>query len=491
MQRKIKIMYISSVIAPFVKTGGLADVAGTLPKAIKNMNHDIRLFTPKYTSINERKYTLREVIRLKDIDVNVGTKKMKANVKSAFLPDSKVQVYFIEKDGYFNDAEGFVNPLAQPGDATLAEQVIFFNRSLFEVLKILHWQPEIIHCNDWHSALVPFFLKAFFKDDPFFNKTATIFTIHNWANQGSFEKELLSLIDDSEVLFNSGAIDAHSKINFLKTGIVFSDIINTVSKSYAKEALHSDDLSYGLRATLRKRANDFYGIANGIDYTVWNPETDKFLAHPFSTKDLSGKKANKKSLLESLGMKFDEKNALIAANLRLADPKGIDVVLKALDGLMKLDLQCIIIGKSDEKYQQVFQSAIKQYPSRLGMIQNLDDPLLHHLAAGSDLFLILSQIEPSGLSQLYSLRYGTIPIGYASGCLCDHVKNFDPVTKRGCGFVFSDYSPEALIAAMKRAIECYRDDSVWKKIIERAMKLDFSWDSSADKYIKLYHTLLT
>ncbi|HEX9970932.1 MAG TPA: glycogen/starch synthase [bacterium] len=492
MQRKIKIMYISSVIAPFVKTGRLADVARALPKAIKNMNHDIRLFTPKYTSINERKYTLREVIRLKDIDVTFGNKKMKANVKSAFLPDSKVQVYFIEKDGYFNDVENFSNPLTQRGGTDQAEQVVFFNRSLFEVLKILHWQPDIIHCNDWQTALIPLFLKTIFKDDSFFSKTATLFSIHNWADQGVFEKELLPLIDNSETMFYpDGPIEFQAKINFLKTGIVFSDIINTVSKSYAKEAQRSNELSYGLRAELRKRTNDFHGIVNGIDYTVWNPATDSLIFRQFTSKDLSGKIANKKNLVESQGMKFDENKPVIGTNVRLADQKGVDVVIGALDELMKLDLQYIILGTGDEKYHQIFQAAVKKYPGKLRVILKHDDQLIHQVAAGCDLFLIPSRIEPSGLNQLYSLRYGTIPIVYATGGLSDDVKNYDPFTKRGYGFVFSEYSPEILAATTKRAIELYHDKNTWNKLIERAMKLDFSWDSSAEKYIKLYNTLVT
>lgn len=492
MQRKIKIMYISSEIAPFPKTGGLADVAASLPKAIKNLNHDIRLFTPKYTSINERKYTLREVIRLKDIEIHLGNKKVKANVKSAFLPDSKVQVYFVEKDGYFNDVENAALPLTQVNGNNPSEQVVFFNRSLFDVLKILHWQPDVIHCNDWQTALIPFFLKTIFKDDPFFSKTATLFSIHNLAAQGVFAQEVLPLLGNSKtMLISNGPGDVQEKINFLKIGIGFSDIINTVSKSYAKEAQRSEELSFGLRAELRSRSGDFYGIPDGIDYAVWNPETDALISHNFMSKDLAGKTAAKKNLVESLGMKFDDQKPVIGAIVRLVDQKGIDVLVTSLDELMKLDAQYLILGAGDEKHQHAFQAANKKYPGKVSVILTDDDRMLHQFAAGCDLLLIPSRIEPSGLNQLFSLRYGTIPIAHGAGGLTDNVKNYDPNSKRGYGFVFTEHSPEKLIAITKQAIKLFHDKSVWNKLIERAMKVDFSWDASAEKYVKLYSKLIT
>jgi starch synthase len=492
MQRKIKIMYISSEIAPFAKTGGLADVAASLPKAIKNLNHDIRLFTPKYTSINERKYTLREVIRLKDIEIHLGNKKVKASVKSAFLPDSKVQVYFVEKDGYFNDVENAALPLTQENGNNPSEQVVFFNRSLFDVLKILHWQPDVIHCNDWQTALIPFFLKTIFKDDPFLNKTLTLFSIHNFAAQGIFEKEVLPLIANSKTMvFSDRPGELQEKINFLKLGLVFSDILNTVSKSYVKEVQRSDELSFGLRAELRKRSGDFYGIPDGVDYIVWNPETDSLISHNFTSKDLAGKAAAKKSLVESQGMKFDEHKPVIGSIVRLIDQKGVDVLVKSLDELMKLDVQFLILGAGDEKYQQVFQAASKKYPGKLRVILTDDDKMLHQFTAGCDLFLIPSHIEPSGLNQLFSLRYGTIPIVHATGGLADYVKNYDPNSKRGYGFVFNEHSPEKLITITKQAVKLFLDKSVWNKLIERAMKVDFSWGASAEKYVKLYSKLIT
>lgn len=492
MQPKIKIMYISSEIAPFAKASGLADVAGALPKAIKNMNHDIRVFTPKYTSINERKYTLREVIRLKNIEVNVGHKKMKANVKSAFLPDSKVQVYFVDTDGYFSEVANSSHLLTQESGIHRAEQLVFFNRSLFEVLKILHWQPDVIHCNDWQTALIPLYLKTIYQADSFFSKTSILFSIHNWADQGVFEKDILPLIDNSETLFYpDGPIEFREKINFLKTGIVFSDTINTISKSYAKEALRSNELSFGLRAELRKRTDDFCGIANGIDYTIWNPETDSFISHHYTSKDLAGKVANKKNLIETQGLKFNENIPVVGTIFSLVDQKEIDIFIGALDDLMKLDLQCIIFGKGDEKYHQIFQRAAKKYQGKLCVIPKLDDQFIHQIAAGSDLFLIPSRVEPSGLNLMYSMRYGAIPIIHETAGLYDAVKKYDPNTKRGYGFVFSEFSPESLVNTTRQAIELYHDKSTWNKLIERAMKLDFSWDRSAEKYIELYYNLLT
>lgn len=492
MQNKLKIMYISSEIAPFAKTGGLADVSGALPKILKEKEHDVRVFMPKYASINERKYTLREVIRLKDIKVPMGTQSAVANVKSAFLPDSKVQVYFVENKDYFNRSDLYIDPETNKDWPDNAERFIFFSRAALEILKILHWQPDIIHCNDWQTALIPLYLKTVFKDDPFFADTNSLLSIHNIAFQGIFEDTILPLMGvPKDLYFKESPIEFWGKINFLKGGIVYADVINTVSKNYAKEIQQSDEFGRGLQLELRKRSKDVYGIVNGIDYSVWDPEIDDLLPANYSRRDLSGKLENKKALVESLGLKFNENTAVIGTVSRLTDQKGFDLIAEALNDLLKLDVQYILLGTGEEKYHKLFENFAKKYPNKISVNLKFDNQLAHQIEAGCDMFLMPSQFEPCGLNQLYSLKYGTIPIVRATGGLVDTVKNISPDIKKGCGFVFKDYTAQAMMREIRRAVEAFKDKEEWGKLMSRAMKLDFSWYVSTEKYEQLYEKLVS
>lgn len=490
MQNKLKIMYISSEIAPFAKTGGLADVSGALPKILKEKDHDVRLFMPKYASINERKYTLREVIRLKNIKVPMGTKTEAANVKSAFLPDSKVQVYFVENKEYFNRSELYIDPETNKDWPDNAERFIFFSRSALEILKILHWQPDIIHCNDWQTALIPLYLKTVLKDDPFFSDTHSLLSIHNIAYQGIFKDDILPIMGIPEDLYyKESPIEFWGNINFLKGGIVYADVINTVSKNYAKEIQKSDEFGRGLQFALRKRKKDLYGIVNGIDYSIWDPETDKLIPKNYSRRDFSGKLENKKALVESLGLPFDENTAVIGTVSRLTDQKGFDLIAEALEKMFKMNIQYILLGTGDQKYHQLFEKLVKKYPDKLSVNLKFDNKLAHQIEAGCDMFLMPSQFEPCGLNQLYSLKYGTIPIVRATGGLIDTVKNISPDMKKGCGFVFMEYSASAMLHEIRRAIDAFRNKDEWRKLMIRAMQQDFSWQASAEKYEQLYEKI--
>ncbi len=492
MQSMLKIMYISSEVAPFLKTGGLADVAGALPKAIKDLNHDIRIFMPKYSTINERRYTLREVIRLKDIEVKLGAKKILANVKSAFLPDSKVQIYFVESKDYFQTAD-FVSMAPECRlSRKLAEQIIFFNRSIFEILKILHWQPDVIHCNDWQTALIPFFLKTTYSSDPFFSRIRTLLSIHNWAYQGIGESDCLPLLNGDPNLAALGeTMAAEGLVNFLKIGIIFADMLNTVSKNYAQAVLTSDEYAYGLSSLLKSKSKNILGITNGIDSKVWSPETDPLIPYTYSSKDPTPKLANKRFLVESQGLKFDERIPVMGTISRLTNPKGFDLITEAFDELMQLDLQYILLGVGDERYHRFFQAAVRKYRQKLAVNLKFDEQLAHQIEAGCDLYLMPSRVEPCGLNQLYSLKYGTIPIVHATGGLADTIKDYDAETGRGYGFVFQKYAPEAMMDAVKRALAIYQDRESWRKLIDRAMRLNFSWQLSAEKYIRLYQKLIS
>lgn len=487
MQRKLKILYISSEIAPFVKIGNLADVARALPKVLREIGHDIRLFIPKYGIINERKYTLREVIRLKEIQVPQGDKTIIASVKSAFLPDTKLQVYFVENKDFFDRADIYFNPITNQEWEDNGERFIFFCRSIFEILKVLHWQPDMIHCNDWQTALIPLFLKTTYKDDPFFNKTHTLLSIHQLASQGRFDKKLLPQIVSPELFpLMENNIVTNGRLNFLKAGIVYADVVTIISKYYAKEVLTSDRLACGLRSVLRKRSKQLYGIVNGIDYSLWDPETDTLIPYHYSRKDLTGKLKNKQNLVESLNLKFRENTPVIGVMLLFEEQNGLDLLIKIIDHLMKMDIQLILSGTMEEQYSRSLIGLVKKFPDKLAINLKDDIQSSHQIEAGCDISLITSRFELYHYHQLYSLKYGTIPIVHSSGGFIDTIKRFDPATKKGYGFMFKDYSPESVLDTLQQAVSIFRDQEVWRKLVERAMKLNFSWQVAGQKYNKIY-----
>ena len=491
MQKQLKILFISSEVSPFAKTGGLGDVSEALPKELKETGHDIRIFMPKYGSINERKYVLREVIRLKEIQVKVGDKIVVANVKSSFLPNSKVQIYFVGNKNYFNRDGYYVDPQTGKDWQDNAERFIFFSRSALEILKKLHWQPDIIHCNDWQTALIPFYLKTVYKNDEFFKNTKTLLSLHNLAFQGKFKKNdfhVLGLQDNQ--LKKGSELEFWGEINFLKAGIICADSISTVSRTYAKEIQESDQYGFGLQDILKKRSKDLVGITNGVDYSSWNPEDDQLITHNYSRKDLKYKLENKRFLVESHGLSFKENTPVIGTVSRLTDQKGFDIITQAIDEIMKIGVQYIILGMGDKKYHKVLERLAKKYKKQLAVNLKFDNELAHKVEAGADIFLMPSLFEPCGLNQLYSLKYGTIPIVRATGGLADTVKNYSLETGRGYGFVFEEYSSKALVATIKKAVDVYQNKDLWKKLVDRAMKLDFSWKTVTEKYLNLYNAYL-
>lgn len=491
MKGTFNVLYVSSEVAPFAKTGGLADVAGALPKALKDMGLDVRIMMPKYGFISERKYVLREVIRLREIPVRLGEREYVVSAKSAFLPDSKVQVYFIDYPPYFDRESPYVNPSTGKDWSDNAERFALFSRAVLEVLRVLHWQPDVIHCNDWQTALIPAYLKTQLKDDPFYAKISTLLTIHNLAYQGVFEEDVVEVIGLPRELFGPGGpVEFYGKVNFLKAGIVFADAISTVSERYAEE-IQTEEFGAGLDGVLRSRKDDLYGILNGVDYSVWNPETDEFIPHKYSISDLSGKQRNKEALLTQVGLPYDPNIPVIGMISRLAEQKGFDLLIEAMDQLMALDLELVILGTGDPKYHKLLEEYAKKYPEKLSVNLRFDEPLAHLIEAGSDMFLMPSRYEPCGLNQIYSLKYGTIPIVRETGGLADTIQDYDPQTGKGTGFVFKEYSAEAMLAAVRRALNVYQDKTTWTKIMKTAMRQDFSWNVAAKKYVSLYRKLVS
>lgn len=489
--RQFKICYVSSEVVPFAKTGGLADVAGALPVALKEMEQDIRLMMAKYKSINERKFVLREVIRLKEVEVELGGRKLIADGKTAFLPNSKVHVYFLHIPEYFDRKDLYVDSKTGKEFEDNAERFAFFSKAVLETLKLLYWQPDIIHCNEWQTALIPFYLKTHYKDDEFFQNTRTVLTLHNLAYQGRYPLEKAEKIGiPAEYVQPGREFEFHGQLNLLKGGILFADKLNTVSKRYAEEIMSDPEYGFGLEEILQKRKADFSGILNGVDYTVWNPETDNLIPVNYTADTLDKKVENKKVLCRQNGLTFNPDVPIIGIISRLADQKGFDLIAEAADELMSLNIQIVILGTGDPNYHKLLEKLARKYSKKLAVNLRFDNKMAHLIEAGADMFLMPSRYEPCGLNQMYSLKYGTVPIVRETGGLADTVVNFDPKTGKGNGFTFKEYKAAAMMEAIRRAVDTFEDKSVWRKIQQAGMQEDYSWQRSASEYMELYEKAL-
>ncbi|HET6272612.1 MAG TPA: glycogen synthase GlgA [Bacteroidota bacterium] len=488
MAKPLNVLFLSSEVEPFAKTGGLADVSGALPQTIKSLDHEIRIMMPRYGGINERKLKLHDMIRLKDIPVPIGSKSVLASVKSSFLNtnNTKVQVYFLDNHFLFGRSGLYVHPDTKKDYPDNDDRFIFFARGVLETLKRMGWQPDIIHCNDWQTGLVPAFLKTLYKDDPFYKDTKTVFTIHNMAYQGVFPKSSFPKTGLPKELFSEKGVEAWGNLNMLKSGLVFSDAITTVSEKYAEEIRSSDEYGCGLQDILARRKSDLCGIINGIDYNVWNPALDELIPHRYDFKTIDLKQENKQALLNKMDLPTIPGMPLIGIISRLADQKGFDLIGEILDDMMKLNLQIVVLGTGEKRYHDLFERAAAKFPDHIAVHLSFNNDLAHLIEAGSDMFLMPSRYEPCGLNQLYSLKYGTVPIVRATGGLDDSIENFSPANGNGTGFKFTKYQSSELLKTIQRAVQIYSDQTIWRKIIRNGMSKDFSWEASAKKYLQLY-----
>jgi starch synthase len=482
-----KVWYLASEVSPFAKTGGLGDVTGSFPKALKTKNQEIRVIMPKYKSINERKYVLREVIRLKDIPVTINDVTRTINVKSAFLPDSKVQIYFVEIPEFFGRSGLYTDSATGKDFPDNAERFAYFCKGALETLKILSWRPDIIHCNDWQSALTPYYLNTIYKDDDFLQGIKTIFTIHNFSYQGVFKKSVAPSLDiQPEEVEENGAFENDGNLNLLKGAILYSDQITTVSETYAKEISTKKEFGYGLEKVLQKKSKAFSGIINGVDYSVWSPSVDKLIPFKYSEEDMEGKKQNKQALLTRVNLKYQDDVPVIGMISRVVEQKGFNLLLDAMSQLMELNIQLVILGTGDKKIEKQIVSLQKKYSNKISLNQAFDETLAHMIEAGSDIFLMPSSYEPCGMNQMYSLKYGTIPIVFNIGGLAETITEYDADKKSGNGFVFDKYNAKDMIRAVKRALKLYKKTESWKELQLSVMQEDFSWDQSAQHYLDLY-----
>lgn len=491
MSRPLNILFVSSEVDPFAKTGGLADVSSALPKAIKELGHEIRIMMPRYRFISERKFKLHDIIRLKDIPIPVGHNTEVGNVKSSFISDlkEKVQVYFLDNENYFGRDGVYQSPATKKDYKDNDERFLFFGRGALETLKRLGWQPDIIHCNDWQTGLIPAYMKSLYSHDPFFKHIKTVFTIHNMAYQGAFPAESFAKSGLPKELFSPDGVEAYHKFNFLKAGLRFSDSITTVSEKYAQEICSSDEFGAGLSGFLASRRKDLKGILNGIDYHLWNPSADEFIYRMYDAKSVEAKIDNKRALVAKFDLPFSETRPVLGAITRLVDQKGFELVLEILDEIVKLDVQFILLASGEKDIERRFETIQKRHPKNFGLFLGFDDELAHMIEAGSDMFVMPSKYEPCGLNQMYSMRYGTVPIVRATGGLDDTVEDYSGSGK-GTGFKFEKYDSRELLKAIHRAVKLYQQPDEWKKLMRNGMQKDFSWEHSAKKYINLYKDLL-
>ena len=480
----MKIAFVSSEVFPFSKTGGLADVAGALPKALEKLGHEVKVFTPKYNTIDENKFGLKYSWTIGGMPIRINGHVRDVHVHQCPLPDSLVETNFIDCLHYFNRGKIYSDNYDED------ERFILFMKGTIESLQRMQWVPDIIHCNDWQTGLIPLFIKDNYSWDKMFDHTATVYTVHNIGYQGRFSKAaLLNAEIKGSLFYPGGPVEYEDNVSFMKAGIAFTDVINTVSKTYANEIL-TDEYGSGMQTILNSRKDDLYGIVNGVDYETWNPDEDKFLPFRYSNKYLGGKLKNKKFLLEHMGLEFKEDIPLIAIISRMAIQKGFDIFEQATDDLMKLNVQWVVLGSGEEKYENHFRSLAQKFPDKVSIYLGFNNELSHLIEAGADFFLMPSHYEPCGLNQIYSLKYGTVPIVRKTGGLADTVIDWDEMSyyrdNTGTGFSFNDYTSYALTVTVERAVKYFNQKDIWMKIQKNGMSQDFSWDHSAKEYISLY-----
>ncbi|MEW6702276.1 MAG: glycogen/starch synthase, partial [Bacteroidota bacterium] len=455
--------------------------------------HHVRIIVPKYGAIDERKFKIHEVVRLKDLKINIGSKEVIFSLRSSFLigPKTRVQIYFLDNPEFYGSRHSlYSDPLTGEDYPDNDERFILLSRAVFELINKLGWTPDIIHCNDWQTGLIPAYLKSTYKNDPVFRPIKTLFTIHNLSFQGIFPKENFAKTALPKELDSEKGIIHKGKINFLKSGLLYADMINTVSETYAKEICMDKEFGLGLEEILSKRKKDLYGIINGIDDTIWNPEVDTKIPHRFSVKNIDLKKESKKALAENFNFTYKENVPVIGMISRLFENKGMDLIEKALPELMKMNIHFILLGTGDKKYHKFFMNAGSKYHNKFSCYIGFDDELAHLIEAGSDIFLMPSKFEPCGLNQMYSLMYGTVPIVRYTGGLADTVQKFNPKNKTGNGFVFQKYSVKEMMTEIKNAVKIFSNDKeTWQTIMRNGMKSDFTWLNSTKKYIELYKKL--
>jgi starch synthase len=472
----MKILFVSSEGLPYSKTGGLADVVEALPRALVEMGHEVAVLLPRYHGNKVTSVIIFSVTTPLGDTLHFPTLAEGQAVEG-------VRYFFVDDPAYFDREQLYGDKTGDYPDN--AERFAEFSRAAIEFTKRV-WLPDVIHCHDWQSALVPVLLRTQHATDPVVRSLPVVFTIHNIGYQGLFPQTVMRKIGLPDSLFTMDALEYYGKVNFLKGGLVFADYLTTVSRRYAKE-IQTPEYGMGLEGVIRNRSDRLVGILNGVDYSVWSPEADTFIKQNYSAHNLDAKKDCKKNLLEAFKLPAENmERPLIGVISRFADQKGFDLIAEEAGDFTKENLALVALGTGQPEYEKLFKQLAEKFPARVGVKIGFDNALAHKIEAGADMFLMPSHYEPCGLNQIYSLRYGTIPIVRATGGLDDTIQNFDPKTMQGTGFKFEEYTGKGLLQCVRAALKTFRDPKAWRTLQTNGMAKDFSWKTSAAAYVTLY-----
>ena len=473
----LKVLILSSEVAPYAKSGGLGDVAGSLPKELTAAGVDVRVAMPKYKTIKEQYFMDLQYVG--SFDISLGWRRQKATI---LLKETEFPLYMIENDYYFG-RDGYYGY----GDDN--ERFAFFCKSALDMLPLIDFFPDVIQCNDWQTGPVCLILKENYRKLTMYQRIKTIFTIHNLQYQGDFSRDTMEMLEVPQYYFDNGDLEFYGQVSYMKAGLIFADMISTVSNTYSRE-IQTPRYGYGLDGVLRMRSHSLCGILNGIDYQANDPATDNRIVKSFDKNHIEFKKENKRALQEQLDLEIRDNVPMISIVSRLADQKGLDLIAQLSDFFMQENLQFVVLGTGETRYEQMFRHMAYHAPGKISANIMFDDQLAQRIYAASDMFLMPSLFEPCGLGQIFSLRYGTVPIVRKTGGLVDTIQHYDYHTKEGNGFVFEDYNSEGLLWALREALHAYwncPDD--WVQIIKNGMSCDYSWKHSAQEYIQLYRKI--
>lgn len=476
----MRILMVTPEANPFARSGGLAEVIGSLTAALARLGHEVQVVMPLYRQVREAGLPL--AFTGHTLSIPLSWKALPAEIYQAQV-DHRLTYYFIAQDALFN-REGLYG--TEYGDfEDNAERFIFFSRAVVEMMIALEMDLDICHCQEWQSGLVPVYLRTLYHDRPQFQRLPVLYTVHNVGYQGVFSSYDLPLTGLGWELFSPKALEFYGKINFMKGGLVFADLISTVSTKYREEIL-TPEHGFGLEGVLQERAQELFGIVEGVDYQRWDPAHDPYITAPYSADALDGKQACKETLLDFFKLDLPVERPLLGMTTRLFGRKGIDLLENILDDLMRMEVGFVLQGTGEERHHFILQECSQRHPQRMGLFIGYSDELAHQIIAGVDIFLMPSRYEPCGLDQLYCLRYGTIPVVRATGGLDETIQTYNPATGGGNGFKFNGFTPAEFLAAVRQALDLYADRPAWRKLMQNNMKLNFSWDKVAPQYVDLY-----